>query len=60
MQLITRYHNVLMVRYVYKVKENGLGKTIERFIQFVDFRKKTGIEISEMIELALKNSDISL
>ncbi|KAL6479320.1 hypothetical protein MHYP_G00127530 [Metynnis hypsauchen] len=53
--------NVLLVRYVHHDKEDsGVWKIVERFIEFKDFHKKTGQEISEMILEALQSNGIPL
>lgn len=53
--------NVLLVRYVHHDKEgSGLWKVLERFIEFKNFHKKTGQEISEIILEALKANDIHI
>lgn len=52
--------NVLLVRYVHQEQQSGVWEIKERFIQFKDFHKKTGREISEMIQAALQDSGIEL
>uniref|UniRef100_A0A3B1IJ48 TTF-type domain-containing protein n=1 Tax=Astyanax mexicanus TaxID=7994 RepID=A0A3B1IJ48_ASTMX len=53
--------NVILVRYVHQDKEDrGVWKIVERFIEFKDFHKKTGQEISEMIIEALQSNGIPL
>lgn len=53
--------NVLLIRYVHQDKEDsGVWKIVERFIEFKDFHKKTGQEISEMILEVLQSNGIPL
>ncbi|XDV16533.1 hypothetical protein PO909_016205, partial [Leuciscus waleckii] len=54
--------NVLLIRYVHQDKEDsGVWKIVERFIEFKDFHKKTGQEISEMIlEVCIENRNVIL
>lgn len=52
--------NVLLVRYVHQDKDTGVWAITERFVQFKDFHKKTGAEISEMIKAVLQENDIPL
>lgn len=51
---------MLLVRYAYQDKESSNWEIMERFIQFKDFYRKTGREISEMIEAVLEENGIPL
>lgn len=44
----------------YDKEDSGVWKIVERFIEFKDFHKKTGQEISEMIPEALQSNGIPL
>lgn len=50
--------NVLLIRYLHKNDDDW--KIHERFVEFVDFTKKTGKEIAEMIGSALHKHNIDI
>lgn len=52
--------NVLLLRYVHQDKNSGVWEITERFLQFKDFNKKSGKEISQMILDMLKDSSVPL
>ncbi|KAK6481103.1 zinc finger MYM-type protein 1 [Huso huso] len=52
--------NVLILRYVHNDKEAAEWKINERFIEFIDFAKKSGQEIAEMLLQVLQKHDIDI